>query len=121
MDRVFSIFIRLQYADHAGFVSCYTCEKRIPWKQADCGHFIRRQHSAMRFDENNCRPQCWECNRENDGMEEAFDENLRDDLGDEVVEELLERGQREKQYDENEYRELIHKYTYEIEQKGVKI
>lgn len=54
-------------------------------------------------------------------MEEAFDENLRDDLGDEEVDELLERGQREKQYDENEYRELIHKYIYEIERKGVKI
>ena len=54
-------------------------------------------------------------------MEEAFDENLRDELGDEAVEELLEKGRREKQFDENEYRELIHKYTYEIERKGVKV
>ena len=87
----------------------------------DCGHFIRRQHSSVRFDENNCRPQCPTCNRDNDGMEEAFDENLRDELGDEAVEELLEKGRREKQFDENEYRELIHKYTYEIERKGVKV
>jgi hypothetical protein len=109
------------YADHQGYVTCYTCDTRIEWQQSDCGHFIRRQHSSVRFHEDNCRPQCIECNRNNDGMEESFEEHLRDDLGDEAVDELFELGRSEKQYDENEYRELIHHYTLEIERKGGKV
>lgn len=28
----------------------------------DCGHWIKRQHSATRFNEKNCHAQCRQCN-----------------------------------------------------------
>ena len=118
LDRVFSIFIRLSYADYRGFVTCYTCETVIPWQEAQCGHFIRRQHSSVRFDEDNCRPQCYECNMIKDGMEESFEEHLRDDLGDEVVDALLQRGKEEYSYTDDQYKRLIHHYKQEIKAKG---
>lgn len=119
LDRVFSIYIRVLYADFQGFVSCYTCELRLNWKEAQCGHFIRRNHSSVRFHKNNCRPQCNECNVTKSGMEDSFEEHLRDDLGDEEVDALIELGKKEKNYSDDEYKELIHFYKEQLKEKGV--
>lgn len=121
LDRVFSIHTRLKYADHSGFCECYTCGIRIPWQEVDAGHFIRRAHSAVRYHEDNVKPQCVECNRSRGGMEESFEEHLRDDLGDEAVDNLLKLGVSEKHFIEDEYREQISKYKAEIKKRGVNI
>lgn len=118
LDRVFSVFIRLLYSDHAGYVTCYTCETRLPWQEAQCGHFIRRAHSAVRYDEDNCRPQCYECNMLKDGMEESFEEHLRDDLGNAAVDALVARGRTEYQYTEDQYKRLIQTYREANRRKG---
>jgi len=54
-----------------------------------------------------------------DGMEESFEEHLRDDLGDEEVDALLEKGKEEKSYTDEEYKQLIHYYTMELKRMGV--
>lgn len=61
-DAWFSRRIRLQYADWKGDVKCYTCSTIKPWKQMQCGHYIRRGVSLLRFEERNVRPQCSGCN-----------------------------------------------------------
>ena len=94
LDRVFSLFVRLSYADHAGYASCYTCGVRLPWRSMDCGHFERRGHHGTRWDVDNARPQCGNCNRVLNGMPDVFEENLIEDLGEEGVIEIKERALR---------------------------
>ena len=62
LDRWFSIYIRLKYADDNGMVACYTCGSKKNWKELQNGHFVSRGYLATRFDETNVRVQCWGCN-----------------------------------------------------------
>ncbi len=61
-DAIFSQFIRLKYANDRGEVKCFTCEKWKHWTLIQNGHYIKRGHLGLRWDERNCRPQCQECN-----------------------------------------------------------
>ena len=86
LDEIFSKYIRLKYSDRNGYVSCFTCGKLFHWKKLQNGHYISRNHLATRFDENNCRPQCWGCNGYGRGRPLEFEEGLKRQLGSEVVE-----------------------------------
>lgn len=119
LDRVFSIYIRLKNADHTEMVECYTCGEVIPWKQAQNGHFNLRGNDATRYDERNCKPQCFQCNMFRNGMPEAFEENLRDELGEEEFEDLMRTARSIKKYTDQEYKELIRHYKLEIKKMGV--
>lgn len=119
LDRVFSVYVRVSRADHAGYVECYTCGERLPWKSVDCGHFIKRGNTSVRFDEENCRPQCFNCNRIKDGMAEAFEERLREDLGEEAVDDLIRRGRENSHFTEEWYREKLTFYKLKLKKFGV--
>lgn len=67
--RVFSQWIRLRDADEAGMVSCVTCGARMHWKDAQAGHFWKRQHQATKFHEQNVHVQCVRCNKWLNGNE----------------------------------------------------
>lgn len=81
LDKIFSIYIRAKYP-----ASCYTCRVRKPNLQ--CGHFISRSYLITRWNENNCRPQCAGCNIFGSGKPLDFEERLKNDLGDAIVEEM---------------------------------
>lgn len=119
LDRIFSVFIRITYADPQGYVRCYTCEQILPWQESQCGHFIPRGNDATRYDEDNCRPQCSFCNEHRNGMPESFEEHLRDDLGDEAVDALLAKGRTTYQFTDDAYRRLIQYYKVGVKAKGV--
>lgn len=90
LDKWFSIYIRCRFAEpHTGMVHCYTCTERYHWSQVDCGHWQRRGHWTIRWNEDNARPQCVSCNREFSGQDEIFEEELRAELGDKRVDALL--------------------------------
>ena len=89
LDREISINVRLKYADFQGYVRCYTCGEIAHWKGMLCGHFRLRANYTTRYDERNLRPQCPTCNMEKGGQEDIFEEELRDELGDEEVDELI--------------------------------
>jgi len=61
-DKWFSIYIRLRDADDDGYIRCCTCGRVKKWREADCGHFIKRQFVGVRFSEFNCHAQCKGCN-----------------------------------------------------------
>lgn len=61
-DRLTSRYIRQKYADHAGNVTCITCGKVLPWKEAHCAHFIGRSAKMTRWLEENLHPACCGCN-----------------------------------------------------------
>ena len=72
LDQVFSRFIRQKYADNFGDVRCYTCPKKAPVAEMQNGHFVPRQYLTLRWDERNCRPQCYACNMLYNGQPSAF-------------------------------------------------
>lgn len=109
-DRIFSKFVRISAADHAGYVECFTCLTRMPWQEAQNGHWKRRGLGATRFHLDNTRPQCVACNEYRHGMPEAFEEGLRNDLGDERVDALVELSKTEAQFRDEDYREVIDMY-----------
>lgn len=60
---IVSHVVRRAYADHREEVSCVTCGKSLPWKEAHAGHFIPRARGiACYFEWNNIHPQCPGCN-----------------------------------------------------------
>lgn len=92
LDRVFSLLVRQRYADWKGSVRCYTCSWVGDWREAQCGHFIKRANEAVRWDDDNARPQCPSCNMFADGKADVFEEELRDELGEEGFNALLQRS-----------------------------
>jgi len=88
LDKIFSVFIRLRTADDRGIAACVTCQRRIPWKAGNAGHFIKRQHLATRYDPLNCHFQCVQCNLWRGGnlieyyrfMEKTYGRKVVDDL-----------------------------------------
>ena len=85
LDKVFSQYIRLKDADHAGYVSCFTCGMTKSWKELDAGHFQSRGKYATRYHEENVKPQCKRCNGFRGGEQYQFALNLGTDLADELV------------------------------------
>lgn len=61
LDRVFSEFIRLRDSVN-GYVICFVCGGKVPWRQAQNGHFVKRANMVTRFSEINCNGVCEPCN-----------------------------------------------------------
>ena len=61
-DKLASQYIRQKYADHAGYVTCISCDTVLHWKDAHCAHFIERGKKATRWMEENLHPACCSCN-----------------------------------------------------------
>ena len=89
LDRVFSEFIRLRDAYDNGLVRCICCNKFVPWRQSDAGHFINRKHLSLRFSEINVNAQCRACNRFDEGNIPAYGLNLQKIYGKDIIERLL--------------------------------
>lgn len=81
LDKIFSLFIRQREADLYGFTSCYTCGLRKHYKELQCGHFVPRQYLATRYDEVNCKVQCYACNMLYNGQPSAFALRFEQDFG----------------------------------------
>lgn len=80
-DKWFSKFIRLRDADENGYCTCITCGNVRHWKNLDCGHFIKRQHMAARFNEKNCAAQCKGCNAFEQGKSAEHEKYIIDTYG----------------------------------------
>lgn len=63
LDEVFSLYIRLNYADNQGMVRCFVTGERIHYKMADAAHFHPRQHMGTRWHEQNVHPATQVTNR----------------------------------------------------------
>ena len=77
LDRVFSQYIRLRdMIGNTKTFQCVSCGKIKPINQADCGHYINRQHMATRYSELNCNAQCRSCNRFDEGNMQGYRSHL---------------------------------------------
>jgi 5-methylcytosine-specific restriction endonuclease McrA len=87
-DKAMSQYIRQKYAKD-GMVTCVSCGKVMPWKEADCGHFVPKSRGAsIRYVEENCHPECQVCNRFDDGHLAGYTLFMIDTYGREKIEEL---------------------------------
>ena len=62
LDAIFSTYIRLRDADERGYVVCCNCGRGLHWTEATNGHFVKRRHRTLRWDELNCHSECGPCN-----------------------------------------------------------
>jgi hypothetical protein len=88
-DNWFSKFIRIRDADEDGIIHCISCPKEVHWTKADCGHFVKRQHKALRYSEINCNGQCKECNWLKQGNDIEYAKGLDVKYGTGTAESLL--------------------------------
>lgn len=110
VDIEFSRYIRRLHANDSGMVNCYTCGSRMEWKEAECGHYVSRSNMATRFNEMNCKPQCWRCNHELRGNLKVFREKLVDDFGVDAVNDLEELGRSSLRMLPSELKEIYNNY-----------
>jgi 5-methylcytosine-specific restriction endonuclease McrA len=111
LDRVFSTYIRKRDADEGGTVSCVTCGRLMFWKEADCGHFVKRQHRATRWLPTNCAPQCQRCNHWMGGRQDDFARYVIQRYGAETFDELMTLKYRTVKHSRAELQEMIERYS----------
>lgn len=110
VDKAFSRFIRKQAADHAGWCECVTCHARLPIEEIQAGHWVKRGHSATRWDERNVYPQCAPCNLYHSGKQDEMAAYIALRHGPDTLLELIRLKHTEKRWTMAELRELLEKY-----------
>jgi hypothetical protein len=111
LDELFSLYVRLKDADSKGDVICVTCYNKFNYKDVDAGHYIPRGHFATRWDEDNVKPQCINCNRYNYGMIDVFEKYLESNKKG-ITEYLKEKSKKISKISKQELKELIELYSY---------
>lgn len=116
LDTVFSQYIRLRDMIPGTTVfRCISCGFIKPISQADCGHYINRQHMGTRFSEVNCNAQCRSCNRFDEGNMQGYRRGLVNKHGEKRVLLLESQKYETKRYTAFEYETLISHYKTEIQ------
>jgi len=69
---LFSLYIRLKYADRNGYVTCVTCGTTKHYKEMQAGHFIDSRNNSVLFNEMLVHPQCYSCNCIKHGNKVAY-------------------------------------------------
>nr|DAJ47726.1 MAG TPA: NinG recombination protein [Caudoviricetes sp.] len=115
LDTVFSQYIRLRDMIPGTTVfRCISCGFIKPIDQADCGHYINRQHMSTRFSEVNCNAQCRSCNRFDEGNIQGYRRGLIRKYGENHVLILESKKKDVRQYTAFEYQALIEHYKQEV-------
>lgn len=116
LDAIFSEYIRRKHADKNGIVKCYTCNKKAYWKGEGMqnGHFISRKSRILRWDERNCRSQCYSCNCHFYGRQYVFALNLNKEYGYNIAEELLIESKKIIKQSDQDLLDLIDKYKEKV-------
>ena len=119
LDRIFSEFIRREDADEGGTNQCVTCGKYEFWKDLDAGHFVKRQHRSVRWDERNVHPQCTRCNHFMGGRQDDMALYIVRLYGKDCLTELMQLKYQTKKHTRVELEEMIDKYKKKVEELNV--
>jgi len=110
-DKLYSLKLRKEAANKEGMCKCYTCSSIKHWKELQCGHFVTRTITALRYEPKNTRPQCVSCNLFKQGCPDIFAYNLTKEYGAGILKEFQEA--RKIQLTNNEVRALLEKVVEE--------
>lgn len=114
LDRVLSVYIRRKDADVGGTVRCCTCPKLMHWSESHCGHWIKRQHRSVRWDERNLGVQCPRCNVFMGGCQDEFAQHIVAQYGLSVFNELLALKHKPYKVVRGDLERLIAHYTAQV-------
>jgi len=92
LDRLTSLVVRARDGDQ-GCISCGV-SFGIADRQAQCGHFIKREYYPRRWCLENCNAQCARCNGYLEGNYAGYYRGLKARYGEEKAEELYLEGER---------------------------
>lgn len=113
-DDAFSKYIRAKYADANGYIKCFTCPTIRPIAEMDCGHFVSRQHKSTRWMEENAHPQCWACNRFNEGRKDVYSVRLVEVYGLGILERLQVEKHREFHFNQVVSKEITARFKEKL-------
>lgn len=116
LDTVFSQYIRLRDMEEGRVFRCISCNRILPISQADCGHYINRQHMSTRWHEMNCHAQCRKCNRFDEGNMQGYRLGLVRMYGEKHVAVLESYKYRVTKYSDFEMSALIKYYKSRIKE-----
>lgn len=107
--------IRSRYGNKNGTWNCYTCGALLDEpRKAQTGHFIPSSicSTAMRYNLDNLRIQCYRCNINLSGNWPAYERNLDIEMGIGFADELKATNEQTKnmQYDSIWYEDTIDRY-----------
>jgi hypothetical protein len=114
LDTIFSIYIRLKYADEDLNVKCFTCDKVYHYKKIQNGHFYSRGILSLRYDEQNCRPQCYGCNIARNGNYIEYYKRLEKEIGKGGMDYLEYKRHQIKKMSKLDYQIYIDTYTNKV-------
>ena len=114
LDTIFSIYIRLKYADEDLNVKCFTCDKVYHYKKIQNGHFYSRGILSLRWDEQNCRPQCYGCNIARNGNYIEYYKRLEKEIGKGGMDYLEYKRHQIKKMGKFDYKIYIDTYTQKV-------
>lgn len=112
-DRVFSIYIRLRYAEN-GEAYCVTCGAHGPWRGMQNGHFISRRKMNLRWDEVNCNVQCKHCNETLAGNLSKYRTFIVAQYGQKELDRLMLTSKQVRKVRADEIQAIITKYEQEV-------
>src|SRR5690349_18649241 len=115
LDAIFSEYIRRKDADEGGTVRCVTCQKLMHWKKSQCGHWVKRQHRSVRWDERNVGVQCYRCNFFLNGAQDEFGLHIIAKYGEPVFADLMTRKHQVCKHSRVDLEELIQQYKQKLE------
>lgn len=118
-DKWFSLYVRALNATDGGYCVCVTCGKVIEWRgtgQLHAGHYIGREHIPTRYDERNVHCQCSTCNSYHGGEHGKYTLFLQEKYGQDIIEELVLKGNGYAGLKAEDYLELVDMYKEKTNQ-----
>lgn len=113
LDFTFSRYIRIREANTNGIAECYTCGKSSHWTTLQCGHYIKRADTLLRWDSRNARTQCVECNCNKHGNMEVYTDNLEKEYPGLPLQ-LKEESREVNKYGREELKQLLIDYRAKL-------
>jgi hypothetical protein len=110
--KAISLYVRFSNADYRGLARCFTCDVVLPYKEADCGHYLHGDN--MDFYEDNLHPQCTHCNKYLSGNGAIYGARMVKLYGQEIVDELIRLKGQPRSYGIAELLELEAKYKAKL-------
>jgi hypothetical protein len=106
LDKLLSMIVRNRDAVN-GTNTCYTCGQVLPINQLQCGHFHSRRYFGTRWDLDNVRVQCYECNVIQQGNLQVFETKLKNEIGMERLNQLARKAKSLSKFSTLELHQLL--------------
>lgn len=110
-----SEIVRRSAADKNGDVFCYTCNKKMHWKESQAGHGIGGRTGSVLLDRDILRPQCVGCNVFKRGEYPVFVTKLIRENGLDWWEDKLSSSKQVTKWNRAELEVLIESFKHELE------